>query len=228
MTLLLRTRGHTFRMQQVALDDSGLYEMRTSNSHPPPARECVYLTTDGCLLLLDGVGYYEECPCDCDDSQGPRPITIHMLKAALRFAAAAFPDLESVHVSDETFLPTADRPLVTAQRLLLGMPGWYQEHLGAVPTPSTLLRLRVLRAVLRAHPDIVDELNAMRPGQFTPAYVVSVCRRLQVPTRTVVGTDWNIPLETVMSWEMPTVENDDDKTSIPWPSVQCPKSFTQS
>lgn len=213
-------------MQVTALDDSELYEMRivpTTNNRTNN-KECVSLTTDGKLLLVHGVGYYEECSVPLQQNED-------MLKTAVRYAVSAFPDyrrsrdLETVLVSDETFLPTTDRPLVTAQRLLLGMPGWYQEHLGAVPTPSTLLRLRVLRAVLRAHPDIVDELHAMRPGQFTPAYVVSVCRRLQVPTRTVVGTDWNIPLETVMSWEMPTVENDDDKTPIPWPPVQCPMCF---
>ncbi len=229
---LLRTQSSTYRIEVIQYEES-LFVMNITTTHGRTQLLCVSLAVDGALLLLQSLGYYKECSIGQTLRRGTG--TVDMVKAALRFAAASFPDLQSVELSDETFFPSAERPLITARRLLLGAPGWYQEHLGAVPTPKTRVNLRTLQATLAARPDVEAELRGLagQPQGFTPTYVSSVCRRLGIPASAVVGTSWTIPLGTVMSWEMPTVVHEEPEVdaqeggggAVEWPPIQCPICF---
>lgn len=101
--------------------------------------------------------------CSVNNNLEPgRDGTDIMLKGALKYLIQEHPHIKTVELNDLA-KKSGTNVLITPKRLLLGKPGWYQEHFGAVPYDKTAAFIEQVLPKLRKTID-VEQISRLSWG----------------------------------------------------------------
>jgi len=166
---------------------------------PYPCVRIVLPSAHGNTAVLHALNYYASCsmPIKLDPGAG----TIAMLRTALTFVLDAYPQVTQFELQDETFADVrgAERPLITTRRLLQGLPGWYEEHFGALPQSPVVAQVRLPRVRRRIDAWLAEHPEADDRTWWTPSHVRALTDATHIPPQ-IYGTMWVIPAAAVRAY----------------------------
>jgi len=126
-------------------------------------------------------------------------------KKALKYIMARFPTIKKVTVNDIVLKKGTDA-FATPQRLLLGQPGWYEEHFGAKPSLTTGHLLHNIRKETLIMREVID-----KPLWGTNNDLELISKNVL----SLVNSDWLIDRQTIESW------SDYDSECVEYPNHMC-------
>jgi len=169
------------------------------------AYACVHLVVDDDEdeAVLSGLQYGNRCSTNRE--MRPHKDTLLMLKAGLMYLFRTFPLVKRVSLTDKASIATPAKVMLTAKRLLQGREGWYEEHFGAVPDPSSKATMAVLKAL--ANPVAQSRIQEYLPittqrAWGTPDDIIDYAYRIaKLETNAILGTSWCIHRDQMKTYE---------------------------
>lgn len=178
---------------------------------------------------IDVLYYNKECSISkikLKEKEG----TIEMLKTALQYIYDTYPYITKLTIQDETHYNDSlqNKPHITAKRLLLGRPGWYQEYFGAEPEKKTL---ELINHIATKRSEIDNTISKIKPNKsgdewWSTENILNIINNLQKSilrkriyniAEKIFGTIWFIPRNTIekynMHYSVLTVESFDVSTN---------------
>jgi hypothetical protein len=141
--------------------------------------------------------------------------TIEMLKTALQYVCDKYPYVIKFNLQDETHYNTSteDKPHITAKRLLLGRPGWYEEHFEAKPENETSKLISVIEKYRNKINDTIKGIKPRESGEewWTTKNILNLINQIgNTPIdnndykieRNIFGTSWFIRKGAIKTYKM--------------------------
>lgn len=113
-----------------------------------------------------------------------------MLRGALKFIVNTFPHINKIVLTD-TSSKIRTRVLLTPKRIILGEPGWYQIHFGAVPTKASKDIIKSLHNEIRK----IDKSMVAKQSWGT-------AEDLKYPLNKLDGMEWEILRQTIDNYDV--------------------------
>lgn len=218
--MILRSTNHVFwvDMDDTSWADSVHIQIGNPRGSPRP---CVIISAFEREIVLQDLFYFSTCSSDraLDRKTG----TIEMVQAALKATVVRFPRRLKVSLTDKSYFPsrTLGNIPIPEAKVLAGGPTWYQEHFGAIPTSTTSRKLQryliarewpLSRLTGRTEDESTTISQYMRTsqGRLTEAEIHGVRSKLGLEALT--GCEWEIPIQTVLSYDLSAAFDDNVST----------------
>jgi len=184
----LRTDHYVFPMTFQKLGSITYIHVGNPRHRPQPCVEL--MVRRGGTATLQGVAYHSTCATVPMEANAG---TKEMVRAALKYAATAYPHVRRFDVQDETHVRTpTGMHVITPRRLLTGRPGFFQEHFGALPSGDT----RDILAALRA------KHVCVRSEDWSPDAVIQHAADAGLSQYCLFGTTWTISRATALAYDV--------------------------
>lgn len=175
------------------------YYIESSHKNMP---QCISISViNNRPALLEAVNYSSSC--DLKRQLKNNTGTILMIMGLLKYVFQKHKELAYISINDKTMVPRTSI-LISVKRLLQGRPGWYQEYLGAIPDPSNIQTVQIIKALQK--PTIQQRIQENLPitRQRTwgkPSEIISIFERITLLRGTsILGTSWWIYRSTIESY----------------------------
>lgn len=163
---------------------------------------------------IDTLYYDKECSISkikLKEKEG----TIEMLKTALQYTIDTYPYIRKFTIQDETHYndSSLNKPHITAKRLLLGRPGWYEEYFGAEPEKKTLELVKNINTKRQIINTIIKNIKPQDSGDewWTTENMLKIIKNIPKDLikkhiysieKNIFGTAWFIRKKTIKEYNM--------------------------
>jgi hypothetical protein len=163
---------------------------------------------------IDTLYYDKECSISkikLKEKEG----TIEMLKTALQYTIDTYPYIRTFTIQDETHYndSSLNKPHITAKRLLLGRPGWYEEYFGAEPEKKTLELIKNINTKRQIINTIIKNIKPQDSGDewWTTENILKIINNIPKDIvkkhvyyieKNIFGTGWFIRKNTIKEYNM--------------------------
>lgn len=138
-----------------------------------------------------------------------------MMKTALQVVYNNYPYITRFTLEDETHYNNIElnKPHITAKRLLIGTPGWYQQHFGAEPEKTTVELIEYIKIKRIEINNVIRKITPQNSGEewWTTENILKLINNIRpdivnnmlynISTR-IFGTEWFIRRNTIGLYNM--------------------------
>ena len=131
--------------------------------------------------------------CDINNNLQEGSGTYRLLMGALKFIIKKYTYIETVNLSDVA-QKKGTRIYLTPKRLLLGKPGWYEEHFGARPTQKTRKIIEHVLQIINLTPEQMKLISKKTWGKSQDLEALSK------EAIKLIHNDWIITRDTIYNY----------------------------
>jgi len=214
--MILKTNHYNFWIKRHKHNKTFItYDVGNPHCKPMP---CVRLSLDKYdhqwHLIIQDIMYYSTC---AKEGLIKGDGTVEMVKGALVYLVTKY-NVASVSLSDKSFVPNPDNPVIISERrLLAGKPSWYEEYLGAVPysvKTQHIIEKYATQRKRKLNTDICNELQISHTyaGKSVKTFIKTMYKsvnnnqlkilRAYLHIESLVGSSWMIPISLVRAYNV--------------------------